>query len=523
MTCKPRWKDLILGLSLANLALLRVWSELLTASPSDGYIMRHPPRPVDLAAAMLDVCLLAILFSAVAAIARCSARGRAALQWGLVLSLGFPANALRQVLANSGAADLGAAALRSGRWHGVLAAALGGLCLAVCGLVGWRDRLARTVSAALLASSPFVLVTFSEAALGIVRYNPAAYADKKLAAAQQAGLPPRRVLWLIFDEMDERLTFVDRNPALRLPELDRFRAASFSAADARSPDRVTLRSLPALLTGKPVTGVRVLAPDDLLLAYSSGASAHWRDEANVFSRAREAGVDSALAGWYHPYGRVLNASLTECAWVEQPTLYNSTGDTLPEVAVNQIRGVMETSILSPFGQSLATRHQVRNYNYILAAATAFAANPRLGLVFVHFPVPHPPYIYNSRTGRFDLSNSPVAGYTDALALADRTLGRLRGAMQAAGVWEHTAVLISADHGYRSTVSVDGGRIADRWVPFLLKLPGQHEYCEYRRRLETVRSADLLLHILHGDLTDPGGVAAWFDQPGRLTQSARTGD
>ena len=503
---KQMCRDWIIGMSLANLALLRVWSELLTTRPADGYVLCHPPRPVDLAAAMIDVGVLAVLFCAVAAIARRFGFGRIAMQWGIVLSFAFPANAVRQVLANSGVDDLGAAALRSGHWHGVVFAGAAGACLSIGALIGWRDRLARIVAAALLVSSPFVLVTFSQAVMGIVHYRPSAYDDKKLAPPVPTGLPERRVLWVIFDEMDERLTFVNRNPKLRLPELDRFRADGFSASDAWSPDRVTLQSLPDLITGRRAATVRALAPDDLLRTYGSGVTEHWQNEPNVFSRARDAGFNTALAGWYHPYGRMLNGSLTACEWVEQPNLYNSTGNTLAEVAVNQVRSVMETSFLSPFGQSLATRHQVRNYRAVLAAATAFAADPRLGFVLVHFPVPHPPYIYDSRTGRFDLSNSAVAGYTDALALADRTLGQLRTAMQVAGVWDRTAVLLSADHGYRSTVSVDGGGIADRWVPFLLKLPGQHEHYEYRNHVETLCSGNLLLNILTGNIATPADVA-----------------
>jgi hypothetical protein len=120
----------------------------------------------------------------------------------------------------------------------------------------------------------------------------------------------------------------------------------------------------------------------------------------------------------------------------------------------------------------------------------------------------------------DLANTPVRGYIDALGLVDRTVGELRAAMESAGLWDRTAVLISADHGYRGVRSVDGGKIADRWVPFLLKLPGRHAPYEYRRRLETVRSAGLLLAILEGRIATPDEVAASLEEP-RPQISART--
>ena len=209
---------------------------------------------------------------------------------------------------------------------------------------------------------------------------------------------------------------------------------------------------------------------------------------------------------------MLNRDLTSSLWVEGPGYLQRTGGSVGEVMVNQIRSLLETNSVSPFGQSLAVGNQVKNYREILAAATEFAHDPRLGVVFIHFPIPHPPYFYNSRTGRFDLANAPVHGYVDALALADRTLGELRRSMEAAGLWDRTAVLISADHGYRGDRSVDGGPIADRWVPFLLKLPGQHQPFEYRHQLETIRSAGLLLDILEGRITMPAGVANALDTP-----------
>jgi hypothetical protein len=147
-------KEVLISLSLANLALLRVWSELLTTKSANGYTLRHPPRPVDLEAAMLDVCLLAALFWAISFIGRRSALGRGTLQWGVVLALALPLNALRQVLANSGIGSFGGQTFRHAGGSLVVVAGVAGICLAIGALAGWRDRMARVVSAVLLVSSP---------------------------------------------------------------------------------------------------------------------------------------------------------------------------------------------------------------------------------------------------------------------------------------------------------------------------------------------------------------------------------
>ena len=275
-------KDCAIGLSLANLLMLRVWSALLTKNADAGYTLSHPPRPVDFAAAILGVSLLGLFFSVVSTIARRSTQGRVVLQWGAVLSIGLVINAVRQVVTNSPTGNLGAA-LRDGDWRTAAAAGLVGACLLVTATLVWRDRVARIVSIALLVSSPFALVTFSEAAIGIARYNPSAYANKALAPPVQAQSAQRRILWVIFDEMDERLAFVNRDPALRLPEFERLGRESFTASDARSPDRTTLKSLPSLLTGEQVINAQTVAPNDLLLTYRSGRTAHWQDEPNLFS------------------------------------------------------------------------------------------------------------------------------------------------------------------------------------------------------------------------------------------------
>ena len=62
-------RDILAALSLANLWYVRVWSELLTYSVSDTYLMVHPPRPVDYFSVIANVLLLAAVFLATRAAA----------------------------------------------------------------------------------------------------------------------------------------------------------------------------------------------------------------------------------------------------------------------------------------------------------------------------------------------------------------------------------------------------------------------------------------------------------------------
>ena len=117
----------------------------------------------------------------------------------------------------------------------------------------------------------------------------------------------------------------------------------------------------------------------------------WQQTPNVFAAARSAGFNVALAGYYFPYSRMFNNSLTECAWWPQPLQINSTGDTLARKIRGQIESVFETESFSPFGQSLSTRHQARICREFLEKAKAEASNPAMGFVFLHAPIPHAPH------------------------------------------------------------------------------------------------------------------------------------
>jgi arylsulfatase A-like enzyme len=176
--------------------------------------------------------------------------------------------------------------------------------------------------------------------------------------------------------------------------------------------------------------------------------------------------------------------------------------------MNQPRSLFETNLLSVFGQSLSTQARVTNYLELLAEANRFATDARIGLTFIHFQPPHGPHSYNRFTKKFDLGNSPIGGYLDSLALADRSLGDFRRSLEEAGLWDQTTILVSSDHWYRTALELDGK--FDRRVPFLLKFAGQKEGMVYDPVFNTLGSSELLLSVLRGDIKDIGGVSRWLD-------------
>jgi arylsulfatase A-like enzyme len=159
-------------------------------------------------------------------------------------------------------------------------------------------------------------------------------------------------------------------------------------------------------------------------------------------------------------------------------------------------------------------------------ARRISTDPAVNLALVHLPIPHPPGFYDRATGQ--VSARERNSYLDSLALTDRSLGELRRAMEEAGLWERTAVLVTGDHWWRAREQwlPQGGPATMNWhaeddtivpptneyrVPFILKMPGRARGVEYGPAFNTVLSHDLLLSILRGETNTPEDVAGWLDR------------
>jgi hypothetical protein len=242
--------------------------------------------------------------------------------------------------------------------------------------------------------------------------------------------------------------------------------------------------------------------------YSDRAdSVIWGGGQTIFAAAKAAGYNTGVAGWYLPYCRVLSDDLNACSWQEMSFAYNSAGTGFLHVMMAQTRGLFETNLLSLFGQTIVTAAHARRYTDNLERARDFAADARLDLVFLHIPSTHVPYFYDRQTGTPVLKNSLVAGYTDALALADRTLQELRLAMQAANLWDRTAVLVTSDHEMRQSASLDGK--TDRRIPFLLRMGGGSTALSMHQQFNTILTRHLVMSILRGSIRTTQEASEWI--------------
>ncbi|HKW98495.1 MAG TPA: sulfatase-like hydrolase/transferase [Bryobacteraceae bacterium] len=442
-------------------------------------------------------------------ISRAPSRVARALRYGVLLLVLIALNAFREV-ASQYQPYLRGPLIRVLGESGVLWAALVLGAITVTVLVVWHSALYRLVMRGLLVLSLFVPVTVGQAVWKASNYDDSRFLDGPPAPHLDiSARPDPHIVWIIFDEFDQRLAFEDRPKGFQLPELDRLRDTSIYATHAYPPSSATMISLPSLITGRRIAETRVVNGRELDIQYDGSPSmVNWTTEPNVFSRTRALGFNTGLVGWYHPYCRILNNDLTSCYWNEIELASNSNGRQFTQVLPNQLRSLLETSIYSPFGRSLVTKKRALNYMNTIDAARRLVADDSISLCFLHLQPPHTPQAFNRRTGKFDLGNSSVSGYLDGLALADHTLAQLRLSMEQAGNWMNTTVVVSSDHWFRDAKVFDGK--LDHRVPFLIKLPGQTTPLSYGARFNTVITQELLLDILRGKVVSTSDTVKWLN-------------
>ncbi len=532
-------KNALICFSVANLCFLRRWYDLEHLNDRSMDYYRAAPASEDLLwATLISACLLAgILWLGWLWVERSPTGMRLKLaHCSFLLLLMFPLESVRRYWnENLDRFDLGAnVALLL--LEGFLAA---GFAMALFGN-SRIVRAGRRVALMLTLLFPALIIDLT---LDHVNAESAsAYLPKPSLPMLPARVGPApRVIWLVFDEFDQRLAFEARPPSVSLNELDRLRAESLISNHAIQTARWTVLALPSLLSGRLFARAELVDAGTLrVFPDASQPGLSWRDQPNLFKEARSLGVNAELVGWHHPYCRVLGDSLVRCLDVPGghppaslvPELYATEEGVFRMVGSLfhlQLEDVLDMLGFHTAGSSLSysnrmsgafiQRRQQQQYFLIRDRAYQAAVDPRIDFLFVHFPTPHMYAIYARRKRDFALSGA--TDYLDNLALVDRTVGELRGALERAGLWDRTAVLITADHGlrpdlwrghYNWTPELEhltaGGN--SEAVPFIVKLAGQKLPLVYSKPFSSVFTGALSLAILSGQVSTAEQTAAWLD-------------
>lgn len=527
-------RDVLVAASLANLVGFRLWAAML--DPATTYFLEEPRAWQAYAGTIAVVAALAAIGAGTAFLhRRAPAWGKRTIEAGFFLGVAIALHGSRLQIADLAGMPQGE------NEEGPIGKTVIAISTVFFLLAFLPERFRAPVRAktyaALLVLSPFVAITVGQTSLLAWRAvdgtaskriaaRPAAPRSTRLLAAIPAtsgdaaavpAKPATRVVIVLLDEWDSFLSFEDRPEGIELPEIDRLIGESVYLPAAQPPGRLTELVMPSLFTGRKVVHTTDAGESDRRLFFEDGKTELFSETTTFFTRAKEQQRNAAIAGWYHPYCRILGDDLVDCsARAIRPEMK---GMSVAQAAHRQATVLLESF---PHGKKLRRAIGARSitktplawhdesWKVIHARARALAVDPSLDVVLAHYPVPHPPGIWDAKTDSF----SATGTYEGNIELADRLVGELRADLENAQLWDQTAFIVLADHPKRGKglIPLPSPRLADgeiRPVPFVIHMPGGGAAIREERKLSTTILHDLVLDLMQGTVDTTEELQTWL--------------
>lgn len=351
-------------------------------------------------------------------------------------------------------------------------------------------------------------------------YGPASVLAAPALAGPVESRTQGRVVWIVFDELDSRLAFQVRPEGIEMPELDRLRRESFFAAKAEPPAWDTPESMTTYILGRKVARYDA---QSFMASLVGGGTADVRTAETVFAQARRLGADTFITGWYLPYCQMLARNLTGCvqpspASIRTSDFVASFGQQWQAQAREHwvaVRFSPEAQLRVPWFGWGERVDQYLAYRQMMQAALAMSTGGSGRLVLLHFPIPHPLGIYDSRRNELNLDtrNNSI----DNLELVDRTVGEIRRSLEKTGLWDQTSLIVTSDHPMRPDVWSKNEAWSERerlatgnrrhpWIPLIVKPAGGGKAVEFEGKVDSALLSSLSLALLKSEVTSPEQVA-----------------
>jgi hypothetical protein len=333
--------------------------------------------------------------------------------------------------------------------------------------------------------------------------HPALVADQR-----DSNRRGERIVWLLFDELSYDQTFDHRFPGLAMPAFDEFKSKSVVFSNLKPAGSATDLVIPAFFLGEPVDNIRSGMDGEPKFQFAGSSEWHAFDaRATLFSDARRLGWTTGVVGWFNPYCRILAGTLDSCFWrmgdgeLDGPI----STKTSFENAISPVQNIVWQLEQKP---AFLQRIHEEDLSAIMQAATALIRDQSISFVFIHLPVPHPPGIYDRKTGTVRAGGS----YIDNLALSDRVLGELMTTVNATPLASKTTVILCSDHSWRTPLwrsrplwtkedeMVSHGHLDSRPV-LMIHYPGQQVPHDVTAPFEQIRIHEIIQHMLQGQ--EPG--------------------
>lgn len=387
-------------------------------------------------------------------------------------------------------------------------------------IIKYRSSCWKFLQKGLIIASPFAFFVTAKAILSLISL-PETSENHDSPIAKYVQKPPR-VLWMIFDEMDIRLAFEHRGQ-LALPNLEKFKNESLFATQAFSAGSCTIHSIPAMLTGLNLQKPKILSDRNIKFTrLDSKQEVTLNAVPNVFTKAKSKNLRTAIIGNYHPYNRIfsheanyiLPTCIPETSFIDKFIVFS-------QLLFHKIisKGIPFVSSSGFLGETVLRNEFIKCYKHIKNHALKFGCDPTFDFIFVHWPIPHHPGIYQSSSKQF--VPSYPANYLDNLSLVDDAIGEVRLQMEKTELWDRTTIIITSDHWLRK-INLDTSncqtldpsqqtliRQPDCRVPLLIKMAYANEPTVYNGKFRMFHIHDLVEALLERKVQTTEELLQWL--------------
>lgn len=316
----------------------------------------------------------------------------------------------------------------------------------------------------------FGVLLIAPAAMSISRLLPGTAAHSGEAPVAAAAGRCGDVLVLLFDELAHDAVFSGE------------RSTMGSLASLAASARVYHRASSATISTRTSIANYLSAPTNRSDSRDTVA-------AGPIGLARRLGMHTEVIGWYFPYCEMLGSYAERCrsfSMYNVATLYDRF---TPWAPVETVLNIWPYQLPTGFAKRPAAVHlQTAELEALTREATTpMKARPTLR--WVHFNVPHVPWLRDTGPFAYRAFLNTRDRYFKQVAEVDRTLGTVVASLNARGDLDRTTVVVTSDHGSRQ-----GHAGADyRHVPLVVYSPGGTRQDLY----EPVRVSDILKSVVAG--------------------------
>jgi len=277
----------------------------------------------------------------------------------------------------------------------------------------------------------------------------------------------QNIIFIVFDELSYQYLYKDRDIKEDYKNIKFFSDESNNYHSAFSPGKRTLVSIPSYIAGKKLDNVMLFNNE----IKSKGADGKFEENPflreNIFTHAMQLGYKTALVGWYHNYCEFLSNVLDFC---DAYSIYKF----VPKNAEFSIFHPFATNlILLPYRKPsgflkipVSVRSHSNAVKRILNSTKYAFENFTGALMFIHFPIPHKPFIFDGENfvTIFDAFTESDKNYNNQLMLVDKVFGEVLKKLKDLEIYDTSTIILTSDHNFR--IKFDDEKV--KQVPLLIK-------------------------------------------------------